>query len=118
MPRYVLEVQRYDVDANNTHPEWCGRCEHIGYMNYIFETKQKACDYYDKYNPHLRSLNAHNTWRSDWDPDTKLLYVVREHNSEYLKIPPFNINDSPSINITKNWNNNNIINIKYPKINY
>ena len=60
----------------------------------------------------MRSLNAHNTWISDWDPDTKLLYVVREHYAEYLKIPPFNINDSPNINII----GENGFHIKYPKI--
>lgn len=112
MTSFILEVQRYDTNENNIHPEWCGRCEHIGYMNYVFKTKQAACDYYDKHNPHMRSLNAHNTWRSDWDPDTKLLYVVREHYAEYLKIPPFNINDSPNINII----GENTFHIKYPKI--
>ena len=26
----------------------------------------------------MRSLNAHNTYMSDWDPNTKLLYIVRD----------------------------------------
>ena len=86
---YILEVQRFYPDGHILHPEWNGKSEHIGYMNIIFKTKQQACKYYDIYNPHLRSLNAHNTWRSDWDPETYLEYVVREWGSEYLKIPPF-----------------------------
>ena len=89
MPQYILEVQRFDHDGHIIHPEWNGKSEHIGYMNYIFKTKQEACDYYDIHNPHMRSLNAHKTWSSDWDPNTKLLYVVRTYNYEYLKIPPF-----------------------------
>lgn len=26
----------------------------------------------------MRSLNAHNTYISDWDPNKKLLYIVRD----------------------------------------
>jgi hypothetical protein len=58
-------------------------------MNKVFKTKKEASDYYDKFNPHMRSLNAHNTWRSDWDPNTKLMYIVRKRFYEYLKIPAF-----------------------------
>ena len=58
-------------------------------MNKIFNTKQKASDYYDKFNPHMRQLNANNDWCSDWDPKTNLMYIVREHFYEYLKIPSF-----------------------------
>ena len=59
-------------------------------MKKVFKTKKKeANDYYDKFNPHMRSLNAHNTWRSDWDPNTKLMYIVRKRFYEYLKIPAF-----------------------------
>ena len=86
---YVLEVQKFVIDGHKLHPEWNGKSEHVGYMNKIFKTKKEACNYYDKFNPHLRSLNAHNTWRSDWDPETKLMYIVRELYSEYLKIPSF-----------------------------
>jgi hypothetical protein len=89
-PSYILEVQRFDTNGHILHPEWNGKLEHVGYMNKIFATKKQACDYYDIHNPHMRSLNAHNTWRSDWDPTTKLMYVVRKHYIEYLKIPPFN----------------------------
>lgn len=77
---YILEVQRF---------EWNGKSEHVGYMNKIFKTKQEASDYYDKFNPHMRSLHAHNSWRSDWDPSSYLMYIVRERYYEYLKIPSF-----------------------------
>ena len=77
---YILEVQQYFIN---------GKSEHIGYVNKLFKTKQQACDYYDKYNPLMRSLNAHNNWCSDWNPETYLMYIVREHFYEHLKIPPF-----------------------------
>jgi hypothetical protein len=86
---YILEVQRINIDGHILHPEWNGKSEHIGYMNKLFKTKQKACDYYDSFNPHLRSLNAHKNWCSDLDPATDLMYIVREYFYEYLKIPPF-----------------------------
>lgn len=90
---YVLEVQRFDSDGHIIHPEWNGKSEHIGYMNKMFRTKQAACDYYDKFNPHMRSLNAHNTWCSDWDPKSCLRYIVRKYYGEYLKVSPFENNN-------------------------
>lgn len=89
---YILEVQKFNPDGHNMQPDWKGKSEHIGYMNKLFKTKQEACDYYDKYNSHLRSLNAHNDWCSDWDPNTYLIYIIREHFYEYLKIQPFEDN--------------------------
>jgi len=77
---YILEVQKFD---------WNEKSEHVGYMNKIFQTKQEASNYYDKFNPHMRSLRAHNSWCSDWDPNTYLMYIVRERFYEYLKIPSF-----------------------------
>ena len=63
--------------------------QHVGYMNKIFKTKPEACALYDKFNPHMRSLNCHNTYCSDWDPDTRLRYVVRKFNHEIRIIPIF-----------------------------
>ena len=90
---YILEVQKFNVVGHVDYPNWNGRSEHIGYMNKLFKTKQDASDYYDKYHPHMRSLNAHENWCSDWDPRTCLLYIVREHFHEYLKISPFEANN-------------------------
>jgi hypothetical protein len=87
---YILEVQKFNGNGHIQHPEWNGKCEHVGYMNKIFNTRQEACDYYNKFNPHMRSLNAHNTWRSDWDPNNYFMYIVRDRFIEYLTIPPFN----------------------------
>ena len=86
---YILEVQKFNIDGHNTYPEWNGKSEHIGYINKVFKTKQEARDYYDKFNPHMRSLNTHKNWRSDWDPSSCLMYIVREHFYEYKKILPF-----------------------------
>jgi hypothetical protein len=63
--------------------------EHIGYMNKVFRTKQEASGYYIQHNPHMRRISSESSWKSDWDPQTKLLYVVRQYTCEYLKIPPF-----------------------------
>ena len=89
MPFYILEVQRFDCDGHIIHPEWTGKFEHIGYMNKLFRTKKEASEYYNQFNPHMRLLNAHKNWRSDWNSDTKLRYIVREYSGEYLKIEPF-----------------------------
>jgi len=90
---YILEAQKFYPDGFTLHPEWNGLYEHIGYMNKIFTTKKDACAYYDKYNKHMRKLNANNTLsgmlRSDYDPESKILYVVREYGGEYLKLEPF-----------------------------
>lgn len=86
---YILEVQRFDDLGHINYPHWNGKFDHVGYINKIFKSKQFACDYYDHYNPHMRLLNAHNNYCSDWDPETKLRYIVREYFDEFLKIPPF-----------------------------
>ena len=77
---YVLEVQRF-VKASGY--------EHVGYLQRVFKNKNEACAYYDSFNLHMRSLNAHNTWRSDWDPSTRLRYVVRNFDCELLSVPQF-----------------------------
>jgi hypothetical protein len=100
---YILEVQKFYPNGHQLHPEWNGKNEHLGYMNIIFKTKKLACDYYDKHNPHMRPLNAHNTYRSDWDPETYIEYVIREYGGEYLKIQPFvEKNKEENILVTNN----------------
>lgn len=61
----MLEVQRFVPNGHKVHPEYNGKSEHIGYTNKSLRTKQEASDYYDKFNPHMRSLNAYNNWCSD-----------------------------------------------------
>ena len=86
---YVLEVQKFNVTGNHDFPQYNGKSEHIGYMNKVFKTNKDASDYYDEFNPHMRKLNVLEHWCSDWDPNTCLMYIVRERFYEYLKIPPF-----------------------------
>ena len=64
--KYVLEVCEFSGEG----------IEHIGYMKGKFKTKDDAGSYYDRHNSHMRSLNSHNTYISDWDPNTKLLYIL------------------------------------------
>ena len=90
---YILEVQRFIIKGQELHPEWNGKKEHIGYINKIFKTKKEACEYYYLHNQHMRNINSENNWCSDWDPETKLLYIIREHSGEFLKISPFNENN-------------------------
>ena len=80
---YILEVQKM---------EWNLKSHHKGYMNIVFETKQDAANYYNKYNPHMLQLNNKNNWCSNWDPETYLMYIVREHFYETLHIKPFENN--------------------------
>ena len=81
---YILEVQKFNHVGQN------GKFIHIGYMDKSFKTKQEASNCYDRHNAHMRSLNAHNTWISDWDPVIWLRYRVRKYNTEYCIITPFN----------------------------
>ena len=95
---YILEVQKFN-------PKWTlgsNISEHIGYMRHIFETKEQACKYYDRNNPNMRSLNAHNTWRSDWDPETHFQYIVCEQKEELLTFPPFPLVNDPIRNFISN----------------
>ena len=81
---YVLEV------VKRLSP---GKYEHVGYMQSKFSTIQDAYQYYDNHNSHMRKLNAHRTFKSDWDPKTKLFYIVREDCELNLNILPFSIDN-------------------------
>jgi len=96
---YVLEVVQFITEkyGENGWIQLGGAELHIGYMNSWFKTKDDAVSYYDRYNPHMRSLNAYNTYKSDWDPTTKLLYIVREDHDLIGNIDPFNNKDLPEI---------------------
>jgi hypothetical protein len=87
---YILEVQKFTSGGKSEVAiQMNGIFTHIGYMDKIFLSKQEACDYYDIYNKHMRSLNAHGTWSSDWDPYSRLRYVVRKYDGEVRTISPF-----------------------------
>lgn len=80
MPSYVLEVLEFltEKEGDNGWLAQGGKYKHIGYMKCRFRTKKEAVFYYDTHNPHMRSLNAHNDYKSDWDPSTHLCYIVRK----------------------------------------
>lgn len=94
---YVLEVIKFieEKDGNDGWINKGGKYEHIGYMKAKFKTKNDACTYYNRHNPHMRGLNAHKTYRSDWDPNTKLFYIVRKDYSINSNINPFSDDDLP-----------------------
>tara|TARA_Y100000389_G_C17429018_1_gene501382 strand:+ start:243 stop:590 length:348 start_codon:yes stop_codon:yes gene_type:complete len=93
---YVLEVLEFitEKEGENGWLKLGGKQKHIGYMKGYFKTQKDAVSYYNRYNPHMRSLNAHNTYTSDWDPNTKLLYIVREDRDIIATIDCFSIEDN------------------------
>lgn len=97
---YVLEVRKFHPAKYSSDFELSYTTDHVGYMNILFLSKHDACDYYDRHNKHMRLLNADETWVSDRDPDTKLLYVVREYKDENRQIPPFNPKHASKLYIT------------------
>jgi hypothetical protein len=98
---YVLEVLEFitEKEGDNGWLAQGGKHKHIGYMKGHFKIKHDAVSYYDRHNPHMRSLNAHNTYESDWDPNTKLLYIVRENYGINATIECFSIDDNHSCEI-------------------
>ena len=91
--KYVLEVLEFITEKEGDN-SWLSQIKHIGYMKGKFKTKKDAVSYYDRHNPHMRSLNAHNTYASDWDPKTKLLYIVRDDYLINATIDCFSIDDN------------------------
>jgi hypothetical protein len=83
---YVLEVLRMPIQPAVSPT---GVFEHVGYLQAVFRRKKDACSYYDEHNPHMRPLNARNTYKSDWDPNSRLLYIVRTFHGEKMTIEPW-----------------------------
>ena len=77
--KYVLEVLEFipEKEGDNGWLAQNGKIKHIGYMKGKFKTKKDAVSYYDKHNKHMRSLNAHNNYMSDWDKNKITLYFKR-----------------------------------------
>jgi hypothetical protein len=94
---YVLEVCKFITNSEgpNGWKSKGGKYEHVGYMQAFFKSKDDACSYYNRHNPHMRQLNAHKTFKSDWDPKTELFYIVREDYHLICSIPPFSKDDLP-----------------------
>jgi len=85
---YVLEVVEFITEKENLVNDY-GKYKHVGYMKISFKTKKECCDYYDINNPHMRKLNTLGTYISDWNPKTKLLYIVRKDYMLIKTINPF-----------------------------
>ena len=60
------------------HPIKCSTFHHVGYMNRGWPSKQAAADAYKKEFPHMRVIRKEFNWTSDWDPITRLRFVIRE----------------------------------------
>ena len=95
---WVLEVIEFitEMDGENGWKALGGKYRHVGYMRAKFRTKKDACTYYDRHNPHMRSLNAHGTFKSDWDPKTHRLYIVRKDYHCIDTVPPFSKDEEPT----------------------
>ena len=98
VPIWVLEVVEFitEMDGENGWKALGGKYRHVGYMRAKFRTKKDACTYYDRHNPHMRSLNAHGTFKSDWDPKTHRLYIVRKDYHCIDTVPPFAKDEEPT----------------------
>lgn len=59
--KYVLEVCEFITEKEGDN-DWLSKIKHIGYMKGKFKKKKDAVSYYDRHNPHMRSLNAYNTY--------------------------------------------------------
>lgn len=89
---YTLEVCRRVPMGNGC------KYIHVGYMRAIFKSKNAACEYYSRHNPHMRRMFAvsKGAFYSESDPVTELMYVVREkHHLIEAIFPPFNPADAP-----------------------
>ena len=94
---YVLEVLEFitEKEGNNGWLFQGGKRKHVGYMKAKFKTKKDAVSYYDRHNTHMRSLKGYeNNYCSDWDPNTKLLYIVRDDYLINPTIDCFSIDDN------------------------
>ena len=94
MTTWMLEVQRFDDETwkqflESEEISWIGKFVHVGYMKKRFPTQKAAAEYYNAHNTHMRALNAHNTWKSDWDPNTLLRYIPRIYHGARMTVPSF-----------------------------
>ena len=97
---FVLEVVRFFEVADEWRAKG-GKQEHVGYMRARFRTINDAASYYNRHNPRMRGLNAHGTWESDWDPNTRLMYIVRRDHHLIQTIAPFDPRDEPEVKRTE-----------------
>ena len=80
---YVFEVVKVILDKNIPDGYI-----HIGYMNVWFKSRKDAIEYYDAWNPQMRSMKQCPDI-SDCDPTTGLTYIIRENYNIRGSIEPF-----------------------------
>ena len=100
----MLEVQKFDdetwrqfledgetgyVSQEGEERHYIGKFVHVGYMKKKFSTQRAAAEYYNAHNSHMKALNAHGTWKSDWDPITHLRYVPRIYYGARMTVSSF-----------------------------
>lgn len=91
---WVLEVVRFHT-AGVPQDTPTAKYTHVGYMDAHFRTKQDACSYYARHNPHMRAIDVNPGLKSDWDPQTHLAYIVRRGIvGLQTSVPPFDPEDS------------------------
>ena len=105
--KYVLEVCKFieeDAEGDNGCLKLGTKIKHIGYMKGKFKTKNDAVSYYDRHNTHMRSLKGSDgTYISDWDPITKLMYIVRDDYLINMTIDCFSVEDNTENNEKFKW---------------
>ena len=95
---YVFEVVKFVFyDDLDNYKKIGSKFLHQGYMKAKFKSKNDAASYYNRNNPHMRPINSNNNYRSDWDPETKLLYIIRDDRYIIDTIDTFKPEDMPTI---------------------
>ena len=74
---YVFEVVYFDYKQKFIH---------IGYMDKQFKTRNDAKEYYLKHNKGMRKIISNI---SDWNPKTRLAYIIRKDKGINKTIKPF-----------------------------
>lgn len=90
-----IEEGQYGTYHFNMNTHLPSKYEHIGYMKAIFRRKKDACMYYREHNPHMREILKHPIFKeyiSDWDPETRLAYIIRKFCNVALTVDPFPMN--------------------------
>ena len=76
MIRSVLEAQRYTPGPLFIH---------VGYVNFVFESRQEAAEFYYEQYPGHRSINRDGNWTSDWSAYDGLRYIVVRYTGQDIK---------------------------------
>lgn len=90
---WVFEVVRF-IDDQQMMQMMTAKYEHIGYMKVMFRRKKDAMMYYKDHNPHMREIvksPSTKIYYSDYDPETKLAYIIRKFCGVAMTVDPFTL---------------------------